>query len=201
MESQIVLSSIILIGGLLFLMAMGLEIAWSLGIIATLGLVLFVDQPIRQLAWTSWSSLNSFTLVAIPLFVFMGAIMSNSGVSRYLFEAVEKWIGGFPGGLATSVIMGNAIFGAMCGSSMAAVATFGKLAVPEMDKRGYSPRLTLGSISVGGILSPFIPPSMLLIVYGSWQEVSISALFAGAIIPGFMLAGFWVAFIAIRVKI
>jgi len=192
---------LILIGGLFFLMALGMEIAWALGIVGTFGLVFVVNQPIQQLAWTSWSSLNSFTLVAVPLFIFMGSIMANSGVSKFLFTAVEKWLGGFPGGLAASVIFGNAIFGAMCGSSLAAVATFGKLAIPEMDKRGYDPRLSLGSVCCGAILSPFIPPSLLLIVYGSWQQISINALFAAAIVPGFMLATIWIIFIAIRVKL
>ena len=200
MEPQMMVA-VVLVGGLFFLMMIGLEIAWSLGIMASLGLVLFVNQPLRQLAWTSWSSLNSFTLIAVPLFILMGAVLANSGVSEFMFSAVEKWIGPFPGGLASCVIAGNAVFGAMCGSSLAAVATFGKLAIPEMDRRGYHPRLTLGSVCIGGILSPLIPPSLLLIVYGSWQQVSVGALFAAAIIPGFILAALWIIFIAIRVKI
>jgi C4-dicarboxylate transporter DctM subunit len=200
MESHQLTVILFLLGGFFFLLAIKLEIAWCVGIIATFGLVFIIHQPIRQLAWTSWSSLNSFSLVALPLFILMGSILANSGVSEYLFAAVEKWIGPLPGGLASSVIAGNAIFGAMCGSSLAAVATFGKLAIPEMDKRAYDPKLSLGSVCAGGILSPLIPPSLLLIVYGSWQQLSIGALFAAAIIPGFLLAVLWVILIMIRVK-
>jgi tripartite ATP-independent transporter DctM subunit len=131
----------------------------------------------------------------------MGTLLANSGISVRLFSAIDKWVGPLPGGLASSVIAGNAVFGAMCGSSLAAVATFGKLSVPEMDKRNYNPRLSLGAACVGGILSPLIPPSLLLIVYGSWQQVSVGALFAAAIIPGFMLAALWILLIMVMVKI
>jgi len=119
-----ILLPVVMLGSMLILLAMGLEIAWSLAIAATIGLVFFLDQPINQLAYTSWDALDSFTMSALPLFVLMGAVLSNSGVSEYLFDGIEKWLGRLPGGLATSTIGGNAIFGAMCGSSVAATATF-----------------------------------------------------------------------------
>jgi len=118
----------------------------------------------------------------------MGAVLSNSGASEYLFDGIEKWLGRLPGGLATSTIAGNAIFGAMCGSSVAATATFGRLVYPTMEERGYQPGFALACIGMGALLSPLIPPSALLIIYGAWQRVSIVALFAAAIVPGIMLA-------------
>lgn len=191
----------VLIGGLFILLAIGLEIGWAIGIIAAVGLVLFVNQPIGQIARTSWSSLNSFSLIAVPLFVLMGSILANTGVSEYLFSALEKWVGFLPGGLTVTTIAGNAVFGAMCGSSLAATATFGKVAFPAMEKRHYDPGLALGSIAVGAILSPLIPPSILMIIYGSWHRMSIVRLFAAGIIPGLMLTVLFIITIAVRVKI
>ncbi|GAH67026.1 unnamed protein product, partial [marine sediment metagenome] len=183
-----ILLPVVVLGSMLILLALGLEIAWSLAIAATIGLVFFLDQPINQLAYTSWSTLNSFTMSALPLFVLMGAVLSNSGASEYIFDGIEKWLGRLPGGLATSTIAGNAIFGAMCGSSVAATATFGRLVYPTMEERGYQPGFALACIGMGALLSPLIPPSALLIIYGAWQRVSIVALFAAAIVPGIMLA-------------
>lgn len=191
----------VLIGGLFILLAIGLEIGWAIGIIAAVGLVLFVNQPIGQIARTSWSSLNSFSLIAVPLFVLMGSILANTGVSEYLFSSLEKWVGFLPGGLTVTTIAGNAVFGAMCGSSLAATATFGKVAFPAMEKRHYDPGLALGSIAVGAILSPLIPPSILMIIYGSWHRMSIVRLFAAGIIPGLMLTVLFIITIAVRVKI
>ncbi|MBI4286684.1 MAG: TRAP transporter large permease [Chloroflexi bacterium] len=193
MDSQLVIA-VTLVGGLFVLLFAGLEIGWAMGIMAGVGLVLFAKQPLNDLAWTTWSALNVYTLTALPLFVFMGAILGNTGVSAYLFSSVEKWLGRLPGGLPASVIVGNGIFGAMCGSSLAAVATFGKLAIPDMERRGYNPSLALGCVAIGGILSPLIPPSLLLIVYGSWASLSIGALFAAALVPGVILTVMWAAF-------
>ncbi len=126
--------AVLLVAGLLILLLLGLEIGWAIGIVAVVGLTGYIDQPISQVAETAWSSLNSFTLTAMPLFIFMGTILGNTGVNERLFAAIDKWFGHFPGGLAISVIAGNAIFGAMCGSAMAATATFGKIAFPVMEK-------------------------------------------------------------------
>lgn len=196
-----VIAAIVIVGLLVILLASGLEIAWSLGIVAGVGMMLFLGQPPDDLARIAWTSLNSFLYCAVPLFVFMGAILGNSGVAEQLFFAIEKWVGRLPGGLADTVIVGQALFGAMSGSSLAATATFGKIAVPSMVDRGYAPKLCLGSVAAGAILAPLIPPSLLMIVYGAWQGVSIIKLFAAGIIPGFMLAALYVITIIIWVKI
>jgi tripartite ATP-independent transporter DctM subunit len=181
------LISLILIGGLLLLLVSGLEIAVSMGIIGSLGLWLFVKQPQQQFAYCAWEIMNSFVLTAMPLFIFMGAILGNTGIIAGLFKGAEKWIGGLPGGVAISVIGANAIFGAMSGSSIAAAATFSKIAFPEMEKLGYNPKLSIGSICVGGTLSVLIPPSILFIVYGAWEGASVARLFAAGLIPGIIL--------------
>ena len=195
-----ILIAIGLIMGLLVLLFSGLHVAWAIGIIAAIGLVL-VDQPMSQFAWSSWSGLYSFVLTAVPLFIFMGNILANTGINEKLYYAIERWLGWLPGGLACSTIGASGVFAAMCGSSVAATATFGKIAFPAMEKRGYSPRLGLGSIAMGAILAPLIPPSLLLIVYGVWQRVSILDLFAAGIIPGTMLIILYILFIIIRVKL
>jgi len=196
-----VLIALGLVAGLFVLLILGLEIGWSVGIVAVVGLLWFVDQPISQLAETSFGSLNSFTLTALPLFVFMGGILGNTGVNESLFGAIEKWVGGLPGGLACSVICGNAVFGAMCGSTIAATATFGKIAFPVMEKKNYSPKLALGSIASGTVLAPLIPPSILLILYGAWQGLSIVDLLAAGLIPGITLTILFIITIIVMVKI
>ena len=200
MGSEVIIA-LCLVAGLFGLLIMGLEIGWSVGIIATVGLCWYVDQPIGQLAETTFGSLNSFTLTALPLFVFMGGILGNTGVNDSLFGAIEKWVGGLPGGLACSVICGNAVFGAMCGSTIAATATFGKVAFPVMEKKKYSPKLALGSIASGTVLAPLIPPSILLILYGSWQGLSIVDLLAAGLLPGITLTVLFIITIIVMVKI
>lgn len=196
------LTSFILLGSLLVLLAAGLEIAVSIGVVASVGLLFFVPgHPIDQFAFKAFESMNSFTLTAVPLFVFMGVVFHSSGVIRILFSAGDKLIRGLPGGLACSVILGNGIFGAMCGSSLAATATFGKIFYPNMERLGYAPNLTLGSIAVGGTLSVLIPPSLVLIIYGGWQNVSVARLFAGGLIPGILLSLALIVTVIVLVKL
>jgi tripartite ATP-independent transporter DctM subunit len=190
-----------LIGALFILLLMGLEIAWSVGVVALIGLIWYVDQPINQIAYTMWASLNSFTLTAMPLFILMGTILGNTGVNERLFSAIDKWVGQLPGGLACSVVFGNAVFAAMSGSTIAATATFGKVAYPVMEQRKYDPRLALGSIAASSVLAPLIPPSILLIIYGAWQGVSIVDLLAAGVIPGLTLTGLYILTVFCMVKI
>ena len=191
----------LLMGGLLVLLAFGVEIGVAMGVVATAGLVFVVDKPLVQTAWTAWESLNSFTLLAMPRFIFMGAVFSGSGAVNLLFAALEKWLGWLPGGLASVVIAANGVFGAISGSSVAAAATFSMIAYPEMEKRGYDPKLSLGSIAVGGTLSVLVPPSLILIVYGSWENVSVARLFAAAILPGVVLMLLLMLTVIVMVKL
>jgi tripartite ATP-independent transporter DctM subunit len=192
--------TVLLIAGLLILLGLGVEIAVGMGIIASVSL-LILDKPLIQIAWSAWESLNSFTLLAMPLFIFMGSVFSGSGAVQALFGAMDKWIGFLPGGLASVVIAANAVFGAISGSSVAAAATFSLIAYPEMEKRGYSPKLSIGSIAVGGTLSVLVPPSLILIVYGSWENQSVARLFAAAMVPGLILSILLLITVIIWVKI
>ncbi len=195
------LVSALLMGGLLVLLALGVEIGVAMGVAACAGLVCAVDKPIVQMAWTAWESLNSFTLLAMPLFIFMGAVFSGSGAVNLLFGALDKWLGWLPGGLASVVVAANGVFGAISGSSVAAAATFSMIAYPEMEKRGYDPKLSIGAIAVGGTLSVLVPPSLILIVYGSWENVTVARLFAAALIPGMVLMLLLMATVIAMVKL
>lgn len=195
-----VLFAIVSVAGLLFCLLMGLEIAWSVGLVSICGLF-YLGQPLEQVASTIWTSTNSFTMTAMPMFIFMGCLLGNTGVNEYLFTAVDRWAGRLPGGLVISVILGNAAFAAMCGSSIAAVATFGKVAYPAMESRKYNPSYALGSIAASSVLAPLFPLSILLIIYGSWQGLSIVRLLASGIIPAIMLTSLFVLVAILRVKL
>ena len=189
----------ILIGGLFLLLAIGIEIGPAMGMMAGVGLLLFVHQPLDYFARAAFEIMNSFTLTAIPLFIFMGTLYSSTGTVRALFVGGEKILGNLPGGMASAMIIANAIFGAISGSSIAATATFGKICFPEMEKAGYDPKLALGAIAISGTLDVLIPPSLVMIVYGGWQDVSVARLFAGGIVPGLILSIFFIITVTILV--
>jgi tripartite ATP-independent transporter DctM subunit len=191
--------SLVILGSLVLLLALGIEIAPAMGIVAGLGLLLFVHQPLDYFARAAFEIMNSFTFTAIPLFVFMGTIYANTGTVRSLFGGAEKIFGNLPGSLASAMIVANAVFGAISGSSLAAAATFGKICFPEMEKAGYDPKMSLGAIAISGTLSVLIPPSLIMIVYGGWQDVSVARLFAGGIIPGIILSVFFMITVTILV--
>jgi tripartite ATP-independent transporter DctM subunit len=180
-------------------MAAGIEIAPAMGIVAGLGMLFFVNQPLDYFARAAFDVMNSFTFTAIPLFVFMGTIYATTGIVRGLFQGAEKMFGNIPGSLASAMIVANAIFGAISGSSVAAAATFGRICFPEMQKAGYDAKMSLGAIAISGTLSVLIPPSLIMIVYGGWMDVSVARLFAGGVIPGIILTAFFVITVTILV--
>lgn len=194
-------AAILLLAILFVLMIAGTEVAVSMGTAAAIGLLFIVERPFEQLATAAFEVMNSFTLTAVPLFVFMGAIFFNTGVVRSLFNAIDKMVSGLLGGIAHSVILANAVFGAMSGSSVAATALFGKTCYPDMKRLGYSDRLSLGTLVSGATLAVLIPPSLILIVYGGWENVSVARLFAAGIIPGILQTLLFMLTIMIRVKI
>lgn len=193
--------SFILLGGLTLLLALGIEIGPAMGIVAGLGLIFFVHQPLDYFARCAFDTMNSFTFTAIPLFVFMGTIYAQTGIVKDLFRGAEKILGNIPGSLASAMIVANAVFGAISGSSLAAAATFGKICFPEMEKAGYDPKMSLGAIAISGTLSVLIPPSLIMIIYGGWQDVSVARLFAGGIIPGIILTAFFILTVTVLVTL
>lgn len=182
-------AALIIMGGFLLLLALGTPIAFSFGIVATFGFLLFKGPDfLFRLPQTAHNSVNSFVLTAIPLFIMMAEILEFTGISKDLYVAVERWIGRLRGGLAISSVVACAGFGAVSGSSAATAAAIGRVAIPEMINRGYSKSLAGGAVSTGGTLGLMIPPSLSFIVYGFMAEQSIPRLFIAGVFPGIMLA-------------
>jgi len=193
---SIELLSILIVVAMLALMLLGLPLAWSIGAVAV-GLVLYQFEPsvmMMLVARVMDMSLN-YTLLAVPLFVLMAAVLQRSGVAEELFNAVHVWAGGLRGGLAIGTIIANAIMASMVGIIGAEIVTFGLIALPAMLERKYDHKLALGSIAAGGGLATLIPPSVVFIVYGMTAGCSVGELFLAGVIPGFLLGGLFIAYI------
>jgi C4-dicarboxylate transporter, DctM subunit len=187
----------------LILLSVGMPVNFALGLLGIVGLYLFMGglPGLDAAALVAWSSANSFTLTAIPLFIFMGDIIMRAGFSKDLFDAASAWFGRWRGGLGVATIFACGIFSAVSGSSAAACATMGLLAIPEMERYGYNKRLIYGTLTAGGSLDILIPPSVILIVYGAFTEQSIAKLYLAGFIPGFILSFFFIVTIYIWVRI
>src|SRR5690348_17009779 len=196
--SPAVQGSIVLVITLLMLVS-GIPVAFGLGAIAVAFLVLFQGfDALHVVAETFWSGLDDFTLVAIPMFVMMGAAIGSSPAGKDLYEALDRWLYRLPGGLVVSNLGACAIFAALTGSSPACCAAIGKMGIPEMRRRGYPDDVATGSICAGGTLGILIPPSVTFILYGIATETSIGRLFIAGVLPGIMLTVFfmiWTLFI------
>jgi tripartite ATP-independent transporter DctM subunit len=173
---------------LLVLLAGGLWIAMAMSIVAWTGLQFFTSSPPEvNLFQSYWGSSASWTLAALPLFVWMGEILFRTRLSEEMFEGLSPWLGWLPGRLMHVNIFGCAIFAAVSGSSAATCATIGKVALPELKKRGYDERMCLGSLCGAGTLGLLIPPSIIMIVYAVAAEVSILKMFLAGVLPGVLL--------------
>jgi C4-dicarboxylate transporter DctM subunit len=187
---------------LLLLMVIGVPIAYSLGFLAlTLGFLFTGPRVFYLFGTLAYGKVNSFGLVAVPLFIFMAEMVLVSGAAKDAFEALDKWLSALPAGLAIASQVACTLFAAVCGASTATTAVIGGMAVPEMVNRGYNKRLATGSVAAGGALGVLIPPSILLIIYGIIAEQSIGQLFIGGIIPGIVLTLLRVGYFIGRVVI
>jgi C4-dicarboxylate transporter DctM subunit len=168
---------------LLLLLFLGVPVAFSL---AGLGAALLAIKglPMAMVAQNLQGALDNFVLLSVPLFLLMSNILLKGGVGKDLFEAVQKWVGHWPGGLGVAALISCGLFSAISGSSVATAATVATVAIPEMTKRGYSKGFTLGLLAAGGTLGILIPPSIPLIVYGVITEESIGKLFLAGVGPG-----------------
>ena len=182
------------------LVFLGAPIFVSLGLSGVAGMFMIRGlQGLYQLPAAILGQIESFLLVALPLYLLMGEALSKSGAGADVYEALEKWMNRLPGGLAIASIYACALFGAMCGVSVAGVAAIGVVAVPEMIKRGYDKSLAAGAVTAAGALAVLIPPSISFIVYGALSGVSVGKLFIGGILPGITLATAMAIYVLFRV--
>jgi C4-dicarboxylate transporter DctM subunit len=190
-----VLITALLIAFLFLLLASGLWIGLSLLGVAWIGMLLFTSRPVGDaMAVTVWGSLSSWTLTALPLFVWMGEILFRTRLSEDMFKGLAPWLTRLPGRLLHTNIIGCTIFAAVSGSSAATCATIGKMTLPELAKRGYPEDMTIGTLAGAGTLGLLIPPSIIMIVYGVSADVSITRLFIAGVVPGLMLAGLFMGY-------
>ena len=183
METSLFIGIAVSFGVLLVLLFAG---TWEFASMVVAGIVAgyFLLGSLDMTAFIPFNSANSWTLTAIPLFVFMGAIFQYGGISEGLYRGASVFLGGFRGGLLHSNIGASAIFAAITGSTTATAVTIGSVALPELDKRGYAPEITTGSLAAGSTLGPLIPPSTPFIIYGSMTNTSIGRLFFAGLFPG-----------------
>ncbi|MEM8812998.1 MAG: TRAP transporter large permease [Pseudomonadota bacterium] len=183
----------LVLGLLIFLLLIRVPVAFALGTLG-IGLLLWKGFPLIGVPQRIYGTLDSFELLAVPMFLLMSNILLAGGVGRDLFSAVQSWVGHWPGGLGVATIISCTLFAAISGSSVATAATIGTVAIPEMAKRGYDRPFTLGLLAAGGTLGILIPPSIPLIIYGVVTEESIPTLFLAGIGPGLFLATVFVIY-------
>ena len=189
---------IFFISVLLFFLGSGIWVAISMIGVSTIGMILFTSRPVGDaMATTIWGTSSSWTLTALPLFVWMGEILFRTKLSENLFSGLSPWMQKLPGGLIHVNVVGCALFAAISGSSAATVATVGKMSIPELRKRKYPEKILLGSLAGSGTLGLLIPPSIILIIYGVTVQESIAKLFIAGIIPGIMIALIFMSYVMI----
>ena len=181
--------TLLLVGALFVVLGSGVWIGLTLMGVAWIGMQLFSARPAGDaMAVTIWGSASSWTLTALPLFVWMGEILFRTRLSQDMFRGLAPWMQSLPGRLLHVNVVGCAIFAAVSGSSAATCATIGKMSLPELARRGYPDAISIGSLAGAGTLGLLIPPSIIMIVYGVAAEVSIAQLFIAGVLPGIMLA-------------
>ena len=182
------------------MLGIGMPIAFSMAFVGIVGLLITTGPDITwaSLQLLPMSSIASYGLVLIPLFVLMGNFANVAGISRDLYDTAYKWFGRLPGGLAIATVFASAALSACTGSSVAMVATMSKIALPQMDRYGYKRELSLGSVAGAGTLDILIPPSIIAVIYAIITESSVGKVLVGGIIPGIINAGGFIAMILIR---
>ena len=186
--NDIVITALLLVS-LLLILGSGVWVGLTLTGVAWMAVTLFSTRPAGDaMAVTVWGSSSSWTLTALPLFVWMGEILFRTRLSQDMFKGLAPWVQGLPGRLLHTNVIGCTIFAAVSGSSAATCATIGKMTLPELGRRGYPEHMVVGTLAGASTLGLLIPPSIIMIVYGVAAEVSISRLFIAGVLPGIMLA-------------
>ncbi len=208
MISDPLLLTVVLFAIMFFFLLSGVWIGLSLFLAGFAGMFLYdLNLPPTISIWTKvgglmansvWNSINSWSLTALPLFIFMGEILYRTAISTKLLNGLVPWLSNVPGRLLHINVVACSLFAAVSGSSAATTATVGKITLDELSKRGYSRKLAVGSLAGSGTLGFLIPPSLIMIIYGILSDTSIGRLFIGGIVPGLMLASMYSAYIMIQ---
>ena len=191
--------TILMLGGVLVGVMIGYPLAIPVGALGLIFGFLLFGTPVFDLLYARlFKLINSYALLAVPLFVFMGVMLERSGIAERMYEALYLWLSGLRGGLAIITVLIGTILAACVGIIGASVSMLALLALPAMLRRGYSKSLASGAVCAGGSLGILIPPSIMLVIYGPMANISVGKLFMGAFIPGFVLSGLYITYIAIR---
>ena len=203
--------SLILLGGMLLLLAIGMPLGFASGFLAVVVLFLkfgpefllddFGRGPLNILAQRMYGLTTDYVLISVPLFIFMACLLERSGIARDMYESLNAWMSRMRGGIAVVTALMAIVMAAMSGIIGGEVVLLGLIALPQMLRLGYDQNLAIGTICASGSLGTMIPPSIVLIIYGLITETSIQALFKGAFVPGFMLAGFYIVYILVRTRL
>jgi len=199
LEISIELLTLIMFGSLVGLLMAGLPLAFVTGGLACVFLFVLGDaRALNIVPSRIFPLMTDYQLSAIPLFIFMAAMLERAGIINDMFDVIYKVLGGLRGGLAAATILASTILAAMVGVIGAAVVTMGIIALPAMLRRGYDPKIAMGSIMAGGTLGILIPPSILAIIYAVVAEQSVGELFIGAVFPGLLLSGLYILYVVAR---
>jgi tripartite ATP-independent transporter DctM subunit len=201
-EIDIAWLTLLMFGSLGALLALGLPMAFCTGSLAVIFLFLFGNAAVlNMLPSRIFPFMTDYQLSAVPLFIFMAAMLEKAGIIEELFDAVYKWLGSLKGGLASATVVACTALAAMVGVVGATEVTMGMIALPAMLKRGYDQKLACGALLAGGTLGILIPPSVMAIVYAVVAQQSLGELLVGAVFPGFLLSGMYIAYITLRCTI
>ncbi|MBN2539863.1 MAG: TRAP transporter large permease [Deltaproteobacteria bacterium] len=194
---------LILVGSLCVLLFMGLPVAFSLGFLSMIAALVFWPgtEGLYGVALAGYGHMGNYTLVCVPLFILMAQVVMHSRMGADTYDVADRFLRNLPGGLGITSAVFGAIFGAVCGASTAGTATVGLLSLPEMEKRGYQPGMAGAIVAFAGALSILIPPSVILILYGTLANESIGALFAGGFLPGILMTILAILYVGLRVKL
>lgn len=191
--------ALLMFGSLLLFIALGLPISFVLGGVALVfGYLLWGPASLNIAVTRALELIRTVTLIAVPLFIFMASVLERSGIAEDLYDAMYGWAGPLRGGLAAGTVLICTVMAAMSGVSATATVSMGLIALPAMVKRGYDKKMSMGCIMAGGALGPLIPPSVIMVVYGSLIGVSVGRLFAAGVFPGLLLSCMFVSYILIR---
>jgi tripartite ATP-independent transporter DctM subunit len=196
------LQIIFVFGVFLFLLVIGMNVPFAITMPSLVYIFLQGGfKGFKALGLVSWGSMNSFVLTAIPLFILMAEIMLRSGLTTRVYQGLAQLVSRIPGGLLQTNIVGCAIFASISGSSITTAASIGGVALPQLQRLNYDPRLSAGSLAAGGTLGILIPPSLAMIIYSSFTETSVARLFMAGVVPGLLLTGMFMAYIFVHALI